>query len=394
MKKSLIAAATLCAFSGAAAAQSSVTLYGVLDQGIGWTNSAGGGKQIGLTDGDLQGSRWGLRGTEDLGAGLKAIFALESGFNVGNGQLTHGGALFGRQAFVGLSSATAGTVTLGRQYDSLVDYVGPFAMGSQWAGTNGAHPFDFDNLHNSRASNGTLKYTSLNYNGFTFGGAVSPNGVTGHPTQNIGWSLGAGFANGPMQLGIAYLRSKDPSYTIWGQGMGTGPAANALLGQANGITQRSRLSTLAAGGSYAFGPAILGLTYSRTQSDFSVAAANSAASLPEAPGTANLRAAQAISSLNGLLRAQTGEVSLRYQISPALLAGVGYGYTKMSLNNAGTHMHQASLGAVYSLSKRTAIYANGAFQRNKAGNKAALYNLDPSVNNRQIAVRVGIRHRF
>ncbi|MCY0388793.1 porin [Robbsia sp. Bb-Pol-6] len=368
MKKTLIAAATLCAFTGAASAQSSVTLYGVLDQGIGWTNSAGGGKQIGITDGNLQGSRWGLRGAEDLGAGLKAIFALESGFNVSDGRLTHGGALFGRQAFVGLSSATAGTVTLGRQYDSLTDYVGPFAMGSQWAGATGAHPFDFDNLHNSRAANGALKYTSLNYSGFTFGGTVSPNGVTGHPTKNIGWSVGAGFADGPLQLGIAYLRSKDPSYSV---------LAQPLLTPINqfGPEDSSRHATLAAGGSYAFGPAVIGLTYSRTQDEFAQAVPGN---VPEST----------------LLRAQNGEISLRYQMTPALLAGAGYGYTKMSRDGQGNHLHQVSLGTVYSLSKRTAVYASGSFQRANAGHKAALYSLDESANNRQIAVRVGVRHRF
>lgn len=368
MKKSLIAAATLCAFTGAASAQSSVTLYGVLDQGIGWTNSAGGGKQIGMTDGNLQGSRWGLRGAEDLGAGLKAIFALESGFNVSDGRLTHGGALFGRQAFVGLSSATAGTVTLGRQYDSLVDYVGPFAMGSQWAGATGAHPLDFDNLHNSRASNGTLKYTSVNHDGFTFGGTVSPNGVTGHPTQNIGWSVGAGLANGPLQFGIAYLRSKDPSYSVFNQQRQT--IANPF-----GLDESTRHSTLAAGGSYTFGPAAIGLTYSRTQDELTVVMPNKATN-------------------SAMLRAQNGEINLRYQVTPALLAGAGYGYTKMSLNDKGTHMHQVSLGTVYSLSKRTALYASGSFQRANAGQKAAMHSLEKSVNNRQIAVRVGVRHRF
>ncbi len=74
-----------------------------------------------MSSGNLQGSRWGLRGTEDLGGGLKAIFVLENGFNVFNGTLGQGGDELGRQAYVGLPTTQFGTVTLGRQYDSVVD---------------------------------------------------------------------------------------------------------------------------------------------------------------------------------------------------------------------------------------------------------------------------------
>ncbi len=103
-----------------------------------------------MTSGSVNGSRWGLRGSEDLGGGLKAIFTLENGFGINDGTLKQGGRLFGRQAFVGLSSDQFGAVTLGRQYDSMVDYVGPLALtGTQYGGTQFAHPFDNDNLNNS-----------------------------------------------------------------------------------------------------------------------------------------------------------------------------------------------------------------------------------------------------
>ena len=62
------------------------------------------GSVVKLYQGNLQGSRWGLKGTEDLGGGLKAIFQLENGFDVNNGKLGQGGLLFGRQAYVGLTS--------------------------------------------------------------------------------------------------------------------------------------------------------------------------------------------------------------------------------------------------------------------------------------------------
>ena len=124
MKKSLLALAAMSAFATAANAQSSVTLYGVVDVPIEYNNHLapgvnttpaglnasgipqslpGGGSRVGLqTGGGLSGSRWGLRGTEDLGGGNSALFVLESGFGLDDGRSQQGGRLFGRQAYVGL----------------------------------------------------------------------------------------------------------------------------------------------------------------------------------------------------------------------------------------------------------------------------------------------------
>ena len=80
MKKSLLALAALGTFAGVAHAQSSVTLYGIVDAGFAYNNNSGGQKLYATSAGNLQGDRWGLRGTEDLGGGLKALFVLENGF--------------------------------------------------------------------------------------------------------------------------------------------------------------------------------------------------------------------------------------------------------------------------------------------------------------------------
>ena len=134
MKKILLAAAIASLFSVTAYAQSSVTLYGVLDEGVQFSSNTKnvvngvnvGGRQVVLdsTSGE-QGSRWGLKGAEDLGGGLMAVFTLESGINLNTGALGQGGTEFGRQAFVGLSSSQYGALTLGRQYDSVVTYGQP-----------------------------------------------------------------------------------------------------------------------------------------------------------------------------------------------------------------------------------------------------------------------------
>src|ERR1700754_1749666 len=102
MKKSLLALGVLGTVAGAAHAKSSVTLYGLIDAGLTYTNNQGGSHNFKMTSGAVNGSRWGLRGSEDLGGGLKAIFTLEDGFSIANGTFGQGGREFGRQAFVGL----------------------------------------------------------------------------------------------------------------------------------------------------------------------------------------------------------------------------------------------------------------------------------------------------
>lgn len=156
-----------CLFVAGAHAQSSVTLYGVIDEGFDYTNNVNGNKAYEMQSGYAQGSRWGLKGGEDLGGGVKAIFTLENGFNLNNGRLGQGGLEFGRQAFVGISDATYGTVTLGRQYDSVVDFLAQTTANGNWAGYLFAHPYDNDNTDNSFRVNNTVKYTSPAWAGFS-----------------------------------------------------------------------------------------------------------------------------------------------------------------------------------------------------------------------------------
>ncbi|GMG94352.1 porin [Cupriavidus metallidurans] len=146
MKKTIFALAALGAlggFSAAAQAQSSVTLYGVVDSSVEYVNRVAsaqptvvngqpvsattGGSRVSMpTLGGLSPSRWGLRGTEDLGSGNSAIFVLESGFGPDTGVM-QSSRLFGRQAFVGLQNSTYGKVMLGRQYTSFFEGMANFA---------------------------------------------------------------------------------------------------------------------------------------------------------------------------------------------------------------------------------------------------------------------------
>jgi predicted porin len=120
MKKTIVVTAVATAFASAPVfAQSAVTLYGIVDTGIEYfthaTPTGGTVARMPVVGGGDSPSRWGMRGAEDLGGGLKAVFTLESGFSASNGASQQGGRLFGRQSYVGLSGPW-GQVTFGRQY--------------------------------------------------------------------------------------------------------------------------------------------------------------------------------------------------------------------------------------------------------------------------------------
>ena len=260
--------AIIAATAPSAFAQSSLTLYGMIDEGPEYNSNAGGKHLYNLTTAAQGGSRWGFRGSEDLGGGLSAIFRLENGFDLGTGKLGQGGLMFGRQAYVGLASTRFGSVTLGRQYDSVVDYIGPLTVGDQWGGTIGSHPGDLDNFDNSQRTNNSVKYASANYDGITFGGLYSLGGVAGNVTQNQVWSLGAGYTNGPLALGAAYLNVRNPNVSFFGNSTtGTAtPAANAITSPVySGYASANTYQVIGAGGNYTIGAATLGATYSNTK---------------------------------------------------------------------------------------------------------------------------------
>ena len=198
--------------AGAAQAQSSVTLYGVIDAGLGYVSNANanGNHLYGMINGNLSGSRWGLKGQEDLGGGLKAIFQLENGFDVGTGQLNQGGREFGRQAFVGLTGDSWGTVTLGRQYDPSVDMV-QGVTGDNYFGSVMATPGDVDNYDNSLRVSNAVKYVSPNYAGFQFEGLYGFSNGAGTTGQGQTWSGAATYNNGPLALAASYLYVNNPT---------------------------------------------------------------------------------------------------------------------------------------------------------------------------------------
>ena len=394
MKKSLLALAALGAFAGVAHAQSSVTLYGIIDQGFNINTNSGGKHLYNLSSGVLQGSRFGMRGAEDLGGGLKAVFVLENGFDVNTGKLNQGGLMFGRQAYVGLSSAQFGTVTMGRQYDSVVDYVGPLEAGDQWGGYIAAHPQDLDNFNNAYRTNNTVKFTSANYAGLTFGGTYSFGGQAGNFSANQIWSLGAGYNNGPLVLGVGYLNARTPNATGGLFNNGGSAGASAALTPANntvygGFASANTYQSIGAGGAYTFGAATFGLTYSNV----------SFRNLGSTGATIFQRGTNA--TFNNV------EANFKYQITPALLAGFAFDYTDGNsvtrangTSESGAKYYQYALGTDYFLSKRTDVYLIGVYQHASGNDStggaavASINNLTASSNDNVFTARIGIRHKF
>ena len=209
MKKSLIALAALAAV-GAASAQSSVTLYGLIDAGYSWAEHTGKRPgftikttETGFTSGNLSGSRWGLKGQEDLGNGLAAVFNVEAGFDGINGDFTTG---FNRRAVVGLKGAF-GQVLVGRD-DTPLDNL---ASGNYQA----IDSFSYDNWGGFWFPAGPALYTG-NYSGIHYTGEFSGVSVrafagydetkfehTGLPTTTTkghGVGLGLGYASGAFSI--------------------------------------------------------------------------------------------------------------------------------------------------------------------------------------------------
>ncbi|TAM51035.1 MAG: porin [Paraburkholderia sp.] len=383
MKKTLVVAAVSASFAVAAHAQSSVTLYGLVDAGLSYTSNVGGKSNWQQTSGGINQSRFGLKGSEDLGNGLKAIFTLESGFNLNSGRFANTGSEFNRQSFVGLSS-NYGTVTLGRQYDAAQDFLAPLSATGSWGGTSFAHYGNFDNLNTNGGSsvNNSVKFTSANYAGFTFGGTYGFSNQAGAFANNREYSLGAAYKFQGLNVGAAYSQQNNPiaGNTGASDGSNLGLLGNGVATVLNGGVPASignvRQRTYGVGASYAFGPAQVGAVWTQARLD-------NAQSIPLT------------------LRQDNYEVNAKYNLTPALGLGVAYTFSNLRASVAGVdsgiRFHQIGAQADYALSKRTDVYTQVVYQHASSAGVASVYtgsfgSLSSSDN--QTAATVGLRHRF
>ncbi|HEY1608713.1 MAG TPA: porin [Paraburkholderia sp.] len=377
MNKKIIVAAALSAVAATAHAQSSVTLYGMIDSGIVYTNNQGGGSAWQVQSSMLSSELWGLKGSEDLGGNLHAIFRLENGFNLQNGKTTYAGTMFGRQAYVGLQSDTYGTLTLGRQYDAVVDMLGPVSMAANGDGNNlAAHPFDNDNIDDSFYIDNSVKYASPTVHGLQAEALYGFSNAAGGFSDNRAYSFGATYGNGPLNLAAAYLQLNNGSLSSGGA-----VSSNDFV---NFPAARQRV--MGVGGNYTFGPATVGLLWTRSLFDDTQPGANSAIM-------------QSFDSLHF----SNYEVNVHYALTPAVTLAGAYTFTQGGFSDAGgpasPKWHQVTLLADYSLSKRTDVYLEGAYQHaygaaGSAFDGALINGLAQSSTGNQLAATVGMRTRF
>ncbi|WP_158900434.1 porin [Burkholderia sp. L27(2015)] len=371
MRITLVSAAVTATLFGATAsvaqAQSSVTLYGIIDAGVTYTNNQKGQTNFQATQGNVQGSRWGLTGTEDLGGGTTASFRLENGFSAESGAFGQGGREFGRGAWVALSNTSAGTVTLGRQYNSAQDYLSNLQINGVGALSQYANAvYDNDDLNNTYRTQNAVKYTTPTIAGLTANAMYAFSGAAGDFSNDRAWSVGADYVNGPVRLDAAYSLVDHPATST----TGAAPSDNYYSLSSSIITNVARNAVFGAGGAYALGDVTVALLY--TNSAFDILT-------------------------GGTLKFANYEASVRYQFNPATLLTVGYIYTNQRSSSAlGTNAHynQVSIGGEYFLSKTTDLYLNGVYQR-AASSAAWIEGISSaSSNGGQLAAVAGIRHKF
>jgi GBP family porin len=361
MKKTLLLAGITSLCASAAYAQSNVTLYGLLDAGVTYTSNdqTQKGANVRATGNQTSGSRFGLSGAEDLGGGMKAIFTLESGFDVFNGAADNN-RLFNRQSWVGIAAPTWGAVTVGRQYDSTVDFLSPLSLAN------------IDEKGGGRM----FSHASPNWGGFSFGALYgASNDKSGLSDNNRAYSVGAKYENGPLRLAVSYLLLNEPN----GASNQAGAISNDYAFKAD------KQQTFGVGGSYALGPASLGFVYTQTTLD-SVQGFGAGSGL-NATGLSDTK-------INNY------ELNGKYSVTPAWLLSAAYTYTdakyRQNNRNQKGSWNQFTVMSDYSLSKRTDLYLAAAYQ--KAGgdaNRAYIAGASGySDKDSQVVVTTGMRHRF
>ncbi|MFX1677511.1 porin [Paraburkholderia sp. A2WS-5] len=365
MKKTTAAlgAALLAISAQSAFAQNSVTLYGIVDTSVRYLTNANANNdsQVQMGVGPVTGSRWGLKGSEDLGGGLSTVFRLESGFNLWNGQMASQNTLFNRMAYVGLQSNQYGALTFGRQNTPLFDQLGnvydPLTVGN----------FDQDGWLPGALGYGLRQNNSVKYDGHFGGleleGMYSFGGVPGSTGANNMYGFTAAYTWGPASLDVGYQQNSD--------------------------LHNNKYRVVNVSGVYQIGPvkALAGWLWGQDNTgfvDLYMASANSPAASFAGPVAKTNRID------NGLYAGAVWQVT-----SPlTLTAAYYYDHASNALNADGATLstgirYTAVVLAEYALSKRTQIYGTVDYAHGSGAARADF----PGRNN-QTGVAAGMRHIF
>lgn len=362
-------------------AQSSVSLYGVLDQGINYTSNVKGHSLVSMKSNDLVGNRWGLRGSEDLGGGLSAVFRVENGFDVNAGTNRQGGREFGRQAYVGLSSSRFGTLTLGRQYDPSVDLWSSVTAVGQWGGNLAAHPMDGDNADWDWRANNSVKYVTPNYHGLTGDVMYAFSNQAGGFANNRMYALATQYKLNGLKVALAYVNLDHPG--------GTDGAVTADSSFYGGSQQNYDAAI-----AYKFGKAQLGFAYSHVQVDDPTGGfyMSSGKSEPNAGTWSSWKL-------------DNFELNGEYFFRPDTWLGASYTFTQGRLTSTARQYqpkwHQVTMILGYDISVRTTFYIQGTYQHIVSANTGTAFDFAQtptfvglSSNGNQAIVRVAMMHKF
>jgi GBP family porin len=352
-----------------AQAQSKVEIYGLISGGIGYLSNQGGPHNLEALSGTNQNPRIGFRGQEDLGGGDKAIFNLENGFNMMTGAAAQSGRLFGRLSYVGLSSNKLGTLTLGRQYEAVKDYLGPVVIAS-----NGVHIGDNDNGYNDLRAQNSVKYISPTFNDFNVTALYGFGEAAGDTSTNRVMSIGSGYKVANLRWAVAYTQMDTPNSSKSSDGaIGNDYASSLLLFNKSAVNssygvRRQRIS--GTGGIYTVGNTDFGAMYSNVKYEYLD---------------------------NTRLTLQNFDVNLVNHYTPALNLGASYFFTtgKYDTINTNPKWHQFNFQADYFLSKRTDVAITYSYQIAAGDAKYAnIFGFPASSDKHQGVLMLGMRHVF
>jgi predicted porin len=359
MKKQILSMLASSVLATCVHAQSSVTLYGSIDEGITYnTNNLGHGTAtlgpVAVPD------FYGLRGIEDLGGGLSAQFALQNGFKSNTGQGTIAGEMFSHFAWVGLSSAQFGGLTLGRQLDLAADALRVNANGSVQYTFYLFHPANLDNLGIIGDSiNNSVKYTTPTFHGFTANALYGFDDSSTQPGRVI--STDVVYAQGPLRASLVYSSWRNHAIALV-----SGLGLSQFLGQplTGGQTFVARKQDI-------FGLSALYKTGMRVDLHGVLTQVN-------------------LSTLTQSTKMRTAELGADYHTNAFNTLTLG-GYLSWL---SGTRYAELGVGDAYALSKRTVVYAQVTYQHTDGAGNAAMPLLAPSDSHNQTAFRIGLHHFF
>jgi predicted porin len=430
MKKSLFAVAAVTAFAGAAQAQSSVTVYGLLDVGyigansrLSSTASGNNGGQNKQTSNQIGSSgestsRLGFKGTEDLGGGTSAFFTAEFALAPTDQNLSGNttGGLNNRQAFVGLKKNGIGQTAIGLQQTGIFNAVAVTDPGQMnnivgnviYAGATGISAANQNGSTSgssgftNRVSN-ALTFKTDNFGGFTANALYTLNNAnkseiqgaqgtllatTGGNTNATGWGLGADFTYKKFYVNAQYQALKQLT-TATSLGNVTQAASVPWTAQqAGGIN-----SAPVAVGSAASLAAAVAATGNNIQDNQFYAGATYDFGILKAYAQYLNRKATSTYSSNYYVKRQAEQIGVRSFVTPTIEAWASAGlgrYTEFGLNNPTVNFNAWQLGSNYYLSKRTNLYAIYGQTLTSTGTTATGVTTSAAASN----YAIGVRHTF